>query len=180
MRNDVLGQSYALTVLSPILAGRESALESHLCALPVGIESPLARVPRTHFARWVIVPQPAYEGPPMRPDPWKSQYLIFTSCFDGDLPSYLDDLCRLIGPDIDAIWGHCVGYPGSADGAAFARYVRHNQIGTEVYFAAYPDATVAKVRESLIRRDQVVKFAVAVQGLSDAELYERWQEEFGG
>ncbi|MFP5317749.1 MAG: hypothetical protein ACLGI2_05580 [Acidimicrobiia bacterium] len=180
MSHDVLGQSYALTVLAPILAGHESALDAHLRGLPVGTGSPLARVPRTHFARWVIVPQPAYQGPPMRPDPWKSQYLVFTSCFDGDLPSYLDDLCRLIGSDVDAVWEHCVAYPGSADRAAFARYMRHNQIATEVYFAAYPDATVAQVRESLALRDRLVKFAIAVQGLSDTELYERWQEEFSG
>jgi len=174
---DVAGQSYALTVLTPIVAGQESALQSHLRGLR---RSPFADAPRTHFARWVIVPQPAYQGPPMRPDPWKSQYLIFSACLDGELDSYLAELCELIGPDVDAVWRHCVGYPGSADPAAFARYMHHNRIPTEVYFAAYPDATVAQVREALARRDEVVNFAVAVQGLGNDDLHRRWKEQFGG
>lgn len=178
MNKNVVGQSYALTVLTPILAGHEIALDKHLRALP-GKASPFALVPRTHFARWVIIPQPAFEGPPMRPDPWKSQYLIFTSCFDGDLPSYLDDLSGLIGPAVDAVWEHCVGYPGSADPARFADYLRHNQIETELYFTAYPDATVQQVRDSLELRHTVTEFAVASQGMTDAELHAAWQERFG-
>lgn len=180
MSHNQLGQSYALTVLTPIIAGHEIGLGTYLRGLPEAGESPFSRVPRTHFARWVIIPQPAFEGPPMRPDPWKSQYLIFTSCFDGDLATYLDDLCRLMGAVADEVWQHCVAYPGSHDPRAFAQYMRHNQIDTEVYFAAYPEATVQQVRDSLAQRDRVVKFAVATQGLGDAELYERWQEEFGG
>lgn len=175
MSHDVAGQSYALTVLTPILAGHESALRAHLRSLGT---SPFAQVPSTHFARWVIVPQPAYQGPPMRPDPWKSEYLIFTACLDGDLGSYLDDLCLLIGPDVDAVWRHCVGYPGSDDRAAFARYMRHNQIATEVYFAAYPEATVAQVNQALDLRDKVVSFAIAAQGLDDEGLHRQWNEVF--
>ncbi len=178
MTQNVVGQSYALTVLTPIVAGHEIALRTYLGGLSEAGGSPFRQVPRTHFARWVILPQPAFEGPPQRPDPWKSQYLIFTSCFDGDLESYLGDLCAFIGPVVDAVWQHCVAYPGSDDPAAFARYMRHNQIDTEVYFAAYPDATVQQVLESLALRDQVVKFAIATHGKSDAEIQSEWQEEF--
>jgi hypothetical protein len=177
--HNVAGQSYALTVLTPIIAGHEIQLRAHLRSLSTGDGSPFARVPRTHFARWVIVPQPAFQGPPMRPDPWKSQYMLFTSCFDGGLSSYLHHLGTLMGEDADRVWSHCVGYPGSADPAAFARYLHHNQIDTEVYFAAYPDATVADVRRSLARRDQLLEFVLATQGADDAELHRRFQETFG-
>lgn len=179
MSHDVLGQAYALTCLTPIIAGQEIALRTHLRGLPIAAESPLARVPRTHFGRWVIIPQPAFEGPPMRPDPWKSQYLLFTSCFDGDLDSYLDDLCRLIGDDVDGVWRHCVGYPGSQDPLAFGRYLRHNRVPTEVFFAAYPEATVGTVRDSLALRDKVLEFTLATQTADEAELHRRWREEFG-
>ena len=115
----------------------------------------------------------------MRPDPWKSQYLIFTSCFDGDLESYLGDLGALMGEEADRVWNHCVGYPGSQDRAGFARYLRHNQIDTEVYFAAYPDATVARVRESLALRDDLLRFTLATQGQDGAGLHRRFHEAFG-
>ena len=179
MSGNVVGQAYALTVLTPIIAGHEIALRAHLRGLATAAGSPLAKVPRTHFARWVIVPQPAFEGPPMRPDPWKSQYLIFTSCFDGELGSYLEDMRTLMGDAADGVWSHCVGYPGSHDAIAFPRYLRHNQIDTEVWFSAYPDATVSRIRESLALRDKVLDFTIVTQGLDDAELYRRWQREFG-
>jgi len=176
---DVLGQSYAFLAMTPIIAGHEIALRTHLRGLPQEGGSPLARVPRTHFGRWVIMPQPAFEGAPMHPDPFKSQYLFFSACFDGDLPSYLDDLCTLIPEEADAIWSHCAGYPGTHDRAGFARYLTHNQIETEVYFSAYPQATVQRVRESLDLRDRILKFAVDTQGADAVELQARWRETFG-
>ena len=179
MTYNALGQSYAFLAMTPIVAGHEIALRRHLRNLPTAEGSPLARVPRTHFGRWVIVPQPAFEGAPMHPDPFKSQYLLFSACFDGDLPSYLDDLCSLIGEECDLVWSHCAGYPGTAERAAFARYLQHNQIDTEVYFSAYPEATVGRVRESLARRDQLLRFAVDTQGLDDSQLQQRFQETFG-
>ena len=57
MSSDVSGQAVALTVLTPIAAGEVDALRAYLERLrehdPRG---PLARLPRTHFGRWVIVP----------------------------------------------------------------------------------------------------------------------------
>jgi len=181
MSHNVLGQSYAFLAMTPIIAGHEIALRTHLRGLDGGQGSPLAMVPRTHFGRWVIVPQPAFEGAPMHPDPWKSQYLLFSACFDGDLASYLDDLCTLIPEEADAVWGHCAGYPsaGTTNRAGFARYLTHNQIDTSVYFSAYPEATVQRVRESLARRDDLVEFTVEAQGLDDAELQRRFRERFG-
>lgn len=178
MSYNVLGQSYAFLAMMPIIAGREIALRDHLRGLPTGEGSPLAPIGRTHFGRWVIMPQPAFGGAPQRPDPFKSQYLLFSVCFDGDLPSYLDDLCSMIGDECDRIWSHCAGYPGSADRAAFARYFTRNQVDTEVYFSAYPESTVGRVRESLALRNQLVDFAVGAQGLDDAELHRRFQETF--
>ena len=177
---NVLGQAYFFLAMTPIIAGHEIALRAHLRALPLQDGSPLAKVPRTHFGRWVIMPQPAFEGAPMHPAPFKSQYLFFSASFDGDLPSYLDDLCTLIPDEADAIWGHCAGYPGSKDRTAFGRYLTHNQINTEVPFSAYPQATVQRVRESLELRDRILKFAVDTQGVDPAELQRRWQETFGG
>jgi hypothetical protein len=34
-----------------------------------------------------------------------------------------------------AIWGECVGYPGSTDPHAFSEYLRHNQSGTAFFFS---------------------------------------------
>ena len=48
------GQAYALTVIAPVARGEEDALRAYLEALH---PSPLAKLPRTHFGRWVLLPQ---------------------------------------------------------------------------------------------------------------------------
>jgi hypothetical protein len=59
---NVSGQAYALTVLTPILDGHVQELTAHLEALPEGPQSPMARVPGTHLARWVVIDQVKYQG----------------------------------------------------------------------------------------------------------------------
>lgn len=173
-----MGVTYALTLMTPIERGREAALRKDLESLPIGRESPLARLERTHLARWVIVPEVFYQGPPQKRDELKSQWLVFTCDFDGQLESYLDDICGQMGEEADSIWGHCVGYPGVADRDAFKRYMRRNQIKTTIPFGAYPESTVGEVREALALRERLIAFAVEAQEMNAVELYEAYRKAF--
>ena len=146
-RRNTFGQAYGLTVLTPIAEGRESGLARHLNDLEGGDASPLARVPGTHFARWVLIGDVVYEGSGKR-DHLSSGRLLFTSNFDSPLEPYLETLRTAIGEVADAIWGHCAGYPGSGDAAAFAGYLRGHQLESSLFFAAYGDRTVAAEREA--------------------------------
>ena len=46
------GRSFAVTLLTPVRAGAEGELSAYLNGLGVGDESPLAKLPYVHFARW--------------------------------------------------------------------------------------------------------------------------------
>jgi hypothetical protein len=173
------GQAYALTVLTPIKVGREAALREHLDGLPGGAESPLAKVAGTHFARWVIIPQLVYEGPPQQRDELSSQYLLFTSNFDGGLDAYLDELHRRLAPEAEAIWGECAGFPGTGDGDAFKGYLRRNQLDTTFFVAAYPNATLPEVLDALSLRERLIAFAVRGQGAHPPSLHASFRETFG-
>jgi hypothetical protein len=162
---NVAGQAYALSVFTPILAGHADALRQHLEQLGSGATSPLAALPATHFARWVIIDDLVYEGAPQERDTLHSQYLLFESCLDGDSDAYLEAMRTAMAAQADAIWGHCAGYPGSGAAAAFAAYMRHNQIEASFFVAAYPDATVEDVRASLALRERIIELAIAAQGL---------------
>jgi hypothetical protein len=176
---DCFGQARALTVLAPVQRGRESALASLLDGLPGGADSPLARVPGTHFARWVLLDQPVYEGPPQKRDTWRASRLLFTSNFDGRLDHYLEGLRTGLGADGDAIFGHCTGYPGSGGGAgAYAAWMRHHHVPSALFFAAYGDQTVEQVRADLDARTGLMTFALEAQGLPPAELQRRFLERF--
>jgi hypothetical protein len=171
------GQTHALTVLTPVAAGHEERLRAHLEALPQD-ESPLASLPRTHFARWVIVGQFVREPGQRHEDRLHCPYLLFTSNFDGALNSYLDELSERMGAEALQIWAHCAGCP--EDVAGLKAYLLHNQVDTGIFIAAYPHATVPRVRRALEMRRRTIAFAVRSQGLPPAELRQAFVEEFGG
>ena len=176
---NVSGQAYALTVLTPILDGHAEALRAHLDALPEGPASPLARVPGTHLARWVVIDQVKYQGHGQRHrDALSSARLLFTSNFDGPLDPYLDKLRTSLGEDADAVWGHCVGYPGHRDAAGFARWLKAHQLEAALFFAAYGDHTLEQVHANLDKRARLIAFALEAQGLEPEQLKARFLERF--
>ena len=177
-RNRV-GGVYALTVFTPILPGHEDELRAHLDALPVGAQSPLARLDQLHLSRIQIFDELVDQGAPHRRETLKRHHLLFTSTVDGDLDPYLDAICERIGAQADGWWGHCAGYPGTSDRAAFKRYIRAHKVDTGLLAVANPGATVQDVRESLALRERVVDFAAGAQGLDASALHERFLAAFG-
>jgi hypothetical protein len=174
------GQAYALTVITPIVPGEEQALRDYLEGLPRDTGSPLAKLRGTHFGRWVILSELLDDGDAKpAPDDLGCQYLIFTSNFDGPLHAYLDELCERLAPEAREIWGRCVGCPASASGPELKRYLLHNQIDTGFFVAAYPHATVAKVKQALETRDRVIDLAVNGQGMGPTELRRAFDEALG-
>jgi len=178
LKNNVLGNMYALTVLTPIMPGAEAGLRAYLEGLAQD-ESPLARLPRTHFGRWVIVDELHADPSDRKPDVLGCQYLVFSVTLDGDLPSYLDELCEELAPEAEQIWGVCIGAPHPTRGPALKDYLLHNQIHTTLFFSAYPGSTVADVRHSIELRNQTLAFAVGAQGLEPETLQQAFRAEFG-
>ena len=176
---NVIGQAYTFMALTAIAPGRSAALRAYLEAMPVGPDSPVARLEQTHFARFIVIPQLIDLGPPPATrDRLKNEYLLFSTDFDGSLQDFLQALCGAMPVEADAIWGHCVGYPGADDQAAFERYMRHNQIDTTFPFSAYPDATVADVRAALALRARLIDFAIRAQAMDPATLESAYRREF--
>src|SRR5204863_10118517 len=125
---DAPGLVSAITIWTPIIPGQLEALEHALESLPNGDGSPAARIETTHLFRWVIVPQLVHQGPPMKPDGLKNQYLVFTAAFDGSAEDYLEAMRTRLADDCDAVWSHCIGYPGASDREAFTSYLNHNRL----------------------------------------------------
>jgi hypothetical protein len=107
--------------------------------------------------------------------PW----LAFSANVDGDLDSYLDELCAALSPEAGEIWGRCIGCPDPARGAPLKAYLKHNQIDCGFFYAAYGEATVAQVRASLAQRDRLMAFATRAQGMAPADLQKAFVAEFG-
>jgi len=176
MRNRA-GRAYSLTVIAPIVAGREQATGAAIEALPVGADSPLARLGDLHFARIHVVSELVFQGPKQRHrDHLRASQLIFTSTLNGELEPFLDALCARAEPD--TWWRDCVGYPGSADREAFGHFIHRHQIDSSLFASAHPQATVPGVLESLALRERIIGFAIEAQGLDAGDLQRRFRETF--
>lgn len=178
MKHNVSGQAYALTVLAPIIDGHEGELVAHLEGLGEGDASPLARVPGTHIGRWVVIDDVIFQGAGQRKRDRLPPRLLFSSNHDGDVEPYLERLRTGMADEADAIWGHCRGYPGHADGPAFAAWMREHMLGAALFFAAYGGMTVEQVHANVERRRKLLDFALTAQGLPAAELKRRFMETF--
>jgi hypothetical protein len=177
---NVAGRTYSHMILTPNQEGEEDALRAYLEGLPRD-DSPLARLPRTHMARLLIVP-PELPVPPGRKDlddPLGGAYLLFTSNFDGGLDSYLQELVTALAPEAEAIWGRCIGCPRPAEGAALKAYLGRNQIDSGVAFAAYGNASVAQVRSALDKRARLIDFAIRAQDIRPGRRRKAFLKEFG-
>ncbi len=169
-----VGCAYSLTVIAPVVAGREQEARDALEAL----DAPLARLENLHFSRIHVVDELVYQGPKQRHrDHLRSAQLIFTSTFDGrSLEPYLEALRTRADPD--SWWRFCAGYPGSGDGDAFAGWVRAHQIDSSLFASAHPQARVPHVLESLELRERIIDFAIEAHGLDAAALQARFRETF--
>jgi hypothetical protein len=166
-----------LTVLAPIVEGREDALTRHLDGLPGGDGSPLARVPGTHFARWVVIPDVIHQGAGQPRDHLQASRLLFSSSFDGPLAPYLEALRTGLGAEADTIWGHCRGYPGHRESSAFARWMRAHRLVSALSFAAH-DKTVGEVHSNLELRTRLIDFALDGRELPPEQLRSGFRERF--
>jgi hypothetical protein len=172
------GGVYALTTFASILPGHVDEVEAYLESLPLGADSPLARLDQLHLSRIQIFRELVDQGGGHVVDKLEAPQLVFTSSFDGELDPYLDAIAEKV-PEADNWWGHCVGYPGRADKAAFRAWVRAHKVDTQLFANAYHGETVSDVRDALALREQVVEFAAEAQGLDAAALQERFLATFG-
>jgi hypothetical protein len=165
-RGDVCGNKYAFTAFTPVRPHDVPKLRERLNNLDGTAVSPFASVPGLHFARWVVIDDVFYQGPPQRRDSWRNAYLLTTTTTDG-VTHPLDALHSKIGDEADDIWGFCIGYPGRDDAAAFVRYFQRNQIRTNRFFCGYPDATLEDLRAALDVQARFVDFAYDHQSADD-------------
>src|SRR5262252_1718436 len=170
------GNVYGLTILSPICQD-ETAETSHNCAIRMKLAemkrdefSPFAKVSSTHLARLVVMDDVVYVGAPACEEHLKSQYLVFETNFDGDLDTYLSRMATEIGTEVDSIWKHCWGYPGTKNVPAFVEYMKKCQLTTTFYFADVNNHTVQETLSALQTQAAVAHFIEHAQGLSPAEL----------
>lgn len=122
--------------------------------------SPFARSETTHFARFAVIDDPAFNGRDAgdairqgltgvdllkaQPVDYLSRpWLLFGADFDVPDGSdkardaWAEDLWRHMSSELRAVMGHCIGFDEVADGRGFARYLARAQVPTTMSFNDY-------------------------------------------
>ncbi len=92
-----------LSILTAVLDGQADALRNLLAALPLRDGSPFAAVSGTHNGRFVVV-----SPKPLAP----RTMLMCSATIDTPIRRWVEGLLDALGPNAEAIWSHCVGWPG--------------------------------------------------------------------
>lgn len=133
-----------------------------------GNPTPLDDIATIHFARWVVLPG--------------DEQLLFTSNFDGSYEQYIHDFVYVANSGVetphnstgakwmDAIWGHCVGYPGTTDFEAFLDYIESGLIDTTLWYPTIADVTVRDTAWLQKFRRCFVEFDQAFQSVPRSEI----------
>ena len=139
----------ALTALARIKPGRRGQLQQVLAGvgkrIAAGGPTPLDDIGTVHFARWVILPDYGEDGG-----------LLFATNYDGSFDDYIRDFAEQASDSFEAIYSNCVGWPegGATDLEAFKAFIRAHELVADVYYRAYPTATVREVKSGLQLRQQ--------------------------
>jgi hypothetical protein len=173
--SDMATHQLPLTVITEIEPGKTEQLRGTLRNLPSPEDAhgcpagPFARVPTVHFARWVVLAE-AHDacGKALPPR------LVLATEYDADElddpeGGHLEQLVAEIGAELDAVYQHCVGYPGGAARASGAavQYLRRNIERSNLFYVGALYRSVGQIREEDELR-QAIRSARTRQDLVDA------------
>jgi hypothetical protein len=130
----------------------------------------MARVPNTYLSRlWVLNDVP-FQGRPAILEHLKSNYLVFSSNFHGELEDYLTGMWNALERAIRAILQYCVGFDRVTNVETFIEYVKACQVTTTFFFNGSSDEPLAAQLKGLYLKQEFSRFAFANQGKSPADL----------
>ena len=115
-----------------------------------------------------------YVGVPATEEHLRSKYLVFETNCDVDIEEYMTGLAMHVPDQIEAVWSHCVGYPGIVDVPAFVKYMKACQVPTTFFFAATNDKSVTETLLALQNKRAVAEFITTHQGMGPMQI----QQEF--
>ena len=147
----------SMTVIAPVLRGREQSLKDLLSAIGRDIEGKkgntqlrLAQFFTIHFARWVVIPPPDTQDPDGPPS-----QLVFGTDHDGPDDTLIRAMAEGAMDALDAIYSHCDGWPGPGDKGRVVEYFLTRRIPYGARHIACRRRTVGQLKEAVAARDRM-------------------------
>lgn len=131
---------------------------------------PFGALEKLHFGSLVIFPDDTF-GP----------YLVFENNFDGELEPYLADLWQHASLGLHRIYGHCIGYDGSAapDRERLLTFLRAHVVRPHAWHIGNVGRTATRIQQEArlhAELDEFLDGAAARSERSAATIRQRIQE----
>lgn len=144
--------------------------------LSLGVVRRLAFI---HFARWIVVrrdrlPRLSDEQPKERLD---NDLYLFSTNFNGPWDQYIDAFGMVIGvtKGLDWLWWTSTGFPGAWPIRPFKRYIRYFEYPLDLYYNAYPGASVRDIAAALELEQRYAAFAALdAAAMTPDEFLRHW------
>src|SRR3954466_5230275 len=145
--SDLQGKARPLTVMPPIKPLRTplNRLVFWIGAHFKPLMKKLRQLSFIHYARWTIVTEIPYNGPPQEKERLNYDYLFFESNFNGTWDEYIDAFSEVVPTRMKGIWGTSYGFPGPLPVEHFKAYIRRNEYVANHYWSAYPGASTTEI-----------------------------------
>lgn len=118
----------------------------------------------------VPLPIDEYREGPSRPAPDVRSFLLTSVEFDGDLKVYFRDIDVFLSQRFDSLFENCEDYPGTAEFEPFWLWIRRYQITTQLFYAAYPDLSVVRIRQLELFKRRFDEFVAKVRSPTGARV----------
>jgi hypothetical protein len=108
-----------------------------------------------HFARWSIVKEIPFNGPPQPKQKLNYPHMYFESNFNGGWEEYIDAFSHILTSGMAAFWGSSYGFPKALPVGPFKEYIQDNETAASHYYSAYPHATITMIKSALELDDKL-------------------------
>ena len=157
---DLISQNQ-LTLLTNVRPEQVQRLQAVLAIIDLfgrrlAVPGSLVGISTIHTVRWALLE--------------KGRHLLMASNYDGTWENYIDEFAELILSGLDAIWDSSYTYPeaGAQDVEALKYFLRCHQVPANVFYSAYPDATLLNLVDALeVERQMVAQPAPAQRPASE-------------
>lgn len=161
--SNVAGKAYAMNVLTPMPPSRTwiNRLIFMVARVVPATLAGLLGLSIIHFARWVMIRRDQWPQLGQPSLPLANDYMLFISNFNGTWDQYIDAFSDGLPGGLDLFWYSSTKYPHSIPITAFKTYIRANQIDTDYYYNATPDAAQRDIKAAL-------RVLAAIRDLADS------------
>ncbi|MGI8802263.1 MAG: hypothetical protein ACR2KV_08830 [Solirubrobacteraceae bacterium] len=129
-----------------------------------------------HFARWSLIDEIPYNGPPQPTQKLRYTHLYFESNFNGGWEEYIDAFSHVLATNMAVFFGAAYGFKRVPPVGPLKTYIRDHETEASHYYSAYPEATITMVKAALSLEDKIAPLRRTAAELEPAAFADAYRK----